>query len=275
MSPCLVVLTDFFAVSNRALSYAAGLAVPLKAHLLLLHAQHDQLLAPDEFGAYHTWAGEEKTLHALEKLAAAQAVPTEVEFSDNSISDTVREVIGEREVLAVVLGQAGFRHAPPGLVARTAMGVLRRAACPLLLVPAMGWDKFPPRRLLLAVDGDPFSLGPHHGAIYRLLHALQSTLEVVHITDDEHERPTASALLATITQNDLVEDIADAPLHLHERYHARVASGVLTEAAQLEADMLVVVARHRSFMGNLFHRSVTAQLILESPIPVLVLPAED
>jgi nucleotide-binding universal stress UspA family protein len=275
MSPCLVVLTDFFAVSNRALSYAAGLAVPLKAHLLLLHAQHDQLLAPDEFGSYHTWAGEEKTLQALKKLAAAQAVPTEVEFSEESISETVREIIGERQLLLVVLGQPSFEHAPRGLVAHTAMRLLRRAACPLLVVPAMGWDKFPPRRLLLAVDGHPFNIGPHHSAIYRLLHALQGTLEVVHITDDEHERPTASALLATVTQNDLVEDIADAPLHLHERYHARVASGVLTEAAQLEADMLVVVARHHSFMGNLFHRSITAQLLQESPIPVLVLPAED
>ncbi|GAB2849332.1 universal stress protein [Hymenobacter ruber] len=275
MSPCLVVLTDFFAVSNRALSYAAGLAVPLKAHLLLLHAQHDRLLAPDEFGAYHTWAGEERTFHELKKLAAAQSVPTEVAFSDYSIADIVHEVIGERELLAVVLGQPGFEGAPRGLVARTAMGLLRHAACPLLVVPAMGWDKFPPRRLLLAADGDPFNLGPQHHTIYRLLRALHATLEVVHITDDEHARPTASALLATITQNDLVEDPAETPLHLHERYHARVASGVLAEAAQLEADMLVVVARHHSVMGSLFHRSVTAQLIQESPIPVLVLPAED
>jgi nucleotide-binding universal stress UspA family protein len=275
MSPCLVVLTDFFAVSNRALSYAAGLAVPLKAHLLLLHAQHDRLLAPDEFGAYHTWAGEEKTLQKLQKLAAAQAVPTEVECSDDSISETVRDVMGARERLAVVLGQPGFGGAPRGLVARTAMGLLRHAACPLLVVPAMGWDQFPPRRLLLAVDGDAFNLGPQHRTIYRLLRALRGTLEVVHITDDEHPRPTASALLETVTRNDLVEDPTDAPLHLHERHHTRVASGVLAEAAQLEADMLVVVARHHSFMSGLLHRSVTAQLILESPIPVLVLPAED
>ncbi|MGY3089033.1 nucleotide-binding universal stress UspA family protein [Hymenobacter sp. UYAg731] len=138
MSPCLVVLTDFFAVSNRALSCAAGLAMPLKAHLLLR---------------------------------------------------------------------------------------------------------------------------PLHGS-----------REVVRITDDEHERPTASALLETVTRNYLVADTPDAPLHLHERHHARVASGVLTEAAQQAADMLVV-ARHHSFRSGLFHRSVTAQLIQESPIPVLVLPA--
>ena len=268
MLPCIVVLTDFFAVSNRALSYAAGLAVPLKAHLLLLHAQHDQLLAPDEFGEYHTWAGGQKTFYAMEKLAAAQPVPTEIDAA-------VREVLRERELLLVVLGQPGFEGAPVALVPRKAMSLLRRVACPLLLVPAVGWDKFPPRRLLLAVDGKAFTLGAQQSVIHRLLRALQGTLEVVHITDDEHQRPNASALFETIMQNDLVEDTLEEPLPLHERYHARVASGVLEVAAQQEADMLVVVARHHSFMGNLFHRSITAQLIQESPIPVLVLPAED
>ena len=47
MSPYLIVLTDFFAVLNHALSYAAGLAVPLPANLLLLQARHEKLLAVD------------------------------------------------------------------------------------------------------------------------------------------------------------------------------------------------------------------------------------
>ena len=39
--------------------------------------------------------------------------------------------------------------------------------------------------------------------------------------------------------------------------------------------MVVVVARHHSVLGGLFHHSQTARLIQESPIPVLVLPAEE
>ncbi|MCI1188643.1 universal stress protein [Hymenobacter sp. DH14] len=274
MSSCIAVLTDFFAVSNRALSYAAGLPVPLKAHLLLLNAQHDPLLAPEEFGDYQTWTGRQKTFYELEKLASAQSVPTEVDMADEPLSEAVREVLRERDLRLVVLGQPGFENAPPDLVARTALGLLRRVACPLLVVPAAGWDQFPPRRLLLAVDGEPFELGPQHGAVYRLLRDFGGTLEAVHVTDDEHARPTAGALLETITQNDFVADTRDAPLHLHERYHPRVVDGILAEAAQLAADMLVVVARHRSFMGSLFQESTTARLIQESSIPVLVLPAD-
>ena len=49
----------------------------------------------------------------------------------------------------------------------------------------------------------------------------------------------------------------------------------LAEAARQDADLLIVVARQQSLLGSLFHRSITAQLIAQSPLPVLVLPAED
>ena len=58
-------------------------------------------------------------------------------------------------------------------------------------------------------------------------------------------------------------------------YDATVVGGVLAEAARQEADVLVVVVRRHSLLGSLFHSSVTAQLIQESTIPVLLLPAED
>lgn len=80
MAPSLVVLTDFFAVTNRALSYAAGLAVPLKANLLL-HVRHNELLAPAAFSSRSTPEGAQKTFYALEKLAAEQPVTAEVDIS--------------------------------------------------------------------------------------------------------------------------------------------------------------------------------------------------
>ncbi|SMB99195.1 hypothetical protein SAMN00120144_0064 [Hymenobacter roseosalivarius DSM 11622] len=38
--------------------------------------------------------------------------------------------------------------------------------------------------------------------------------------------------------------------------------------------MLGVVARRHSLAGTMFHWSITAQIIQESPIPLLLLPAE-
>ena len=272
MAPSLVVLTDFLAVSNRALSYAAGLAVPLGAHLVLLHVRHDGLLAPEEYGSRHTRRDERRTTHALEHLAAEQPVPTEVDISVDFLPDAVREVVERHQPLLLVLGRPGSATVPEEIVTSTAMDLLRYAPCPLLVVPTVGWDTALPRRLLLAVDGQPFRLGPHQDVLRRLLHATEGTLDVVHVTDDAHARPGAS-VLAAVRAHDLVDDLPTS--RLHEVYQPTVMGGVLQEAARLQADLLVVVARRHSLLGSLFHRSATAQLLQESAVPVLLLPAED
>jgi nucleotide-binding universal stress UspA family protein len=273
MAPSLVVLTDFFAVTNRALSYAAGLAVPLKANLLLLHVRHNELLAPAAFSSRSTPEGELKTLYALEKLAADQPVTAEVDISEFSLAEAVEEAVQHRQPLLLVLGRAGADTQPLDLVTETAMQLLRQVPYPLLVVPAAGWDVFPPRRLLLAVDGQPFSLVEYQDVLSQLLQATHATLDVVQVIKDGETTPNPAAVLDSIRTNDLVSTLEDSSLH--QVYQNTIVGGVLQEAARQQADMLVVVARRHSLLGGLFHRSVTAQLLRESAIPVLVLPAED
>lgn len=273
MNSSLVVLTDFFAVSNRALSYAAGLAVPLQAHLVLLHVRHDGLLAPEQYRSHHTRQAEQHTTYALQQLAAQQPVPTAVEVTEEFLPDAVKEAVVRHHPLLLVLGRPGSATTPEEVVVSTVMDLLRHAPYPLLVVPTVGWDAFPPRRLLLAVDGQPFRLYDHQDVLHRLLRATDGTLNVVHVTDDAHARPADAAVLQTVSASGLVDPLPAGSLH--EVYQPTIVGGVLQEAAQQQADMLVVVARRHSLLGGLFHRSVTAQIIQESPIPVLLMPAED
>ncbi len=151
------------------------------------------------------------------------------------------------------------------------MDLLRHTPYPLLLIPQAGWDAFPPRRLLLAVDGEPFRLVEYHDVLGQLLHATQGTLSLVQVTANGETAPSAAAVLDTIRTNNLVNELANTSLR--QVHQSTVTGGILQEAAGQQADMLVVVARHHSLVGGLFHRSVTAQLLRESAIPVLVLPA--
>ncbi|TGE23888.1 universal stress protein [Hymenobacter aquaticus] len=273
MAPSLVVLTDFFAVSNRALSYAAQLAVPLGAPLVLLHVRRDGLLAPEEYHARHTRQGESQTTHALQHLAAEQPVPTEVDISDSFLPDAVQQAVRHHHPLLLVLGRPGSATTPQEVITSTAMDLLRNAPYPLLVVPTVGWDSFPPRRFLLAVDGQPFRLCSHQDVIRRLLEATQGTLDIVHVTDEEHARPGAAEVLEEIRANELADELTES--QVHDVSQRTAVGGILQEAGRLEADVVVVVARRHSLLGSLFHRSITAQVLQESPIPVLVLPAED
>lgn len=273
MTPSLLVLTDFHAVPNRALSYAAGLAVPLKADLLLLHVRHDELLAPEAYGdSYHTWRGEQKTAYALQDLATSQPVPTEVDISDEALPYAVRQAVRHRHPLLLVLDRPDPAITAEELVVSTALNLLSRVPYPLLLVPRADGDACPPRRLLLAVDEQPFGLRPYQDLLRQLLAATQGTLDVVHVAYTEHGSASPAVVLGTVRENDLVDALADSSLH--RVYYPTVVEGLLQEAARLEADLLVVIARPHGFFGRLFHESVTARLLRESPIPVLVLPAE-
>ena len=276
MASPLVVLTDFYAVTNRALSYAAGLAVPLHAQLVLLHVRYDGLPVSEGFDSRHTPPGEAKTKQALLNLAATQTVATTVDVAEGFLPAAVNEAVRRHHPLFVVLARPAAAPEPAELLTSVVQDVLRHAPHPLLLVPTPGEGApFPPRRLLLAVDGQPFTFNDqdHQEVLSQLLHALEGTLDVVHVTDDGQAQPENGAVLATVRANNLVDTFAAS--RLHQVYHSSVVEGVLNEAAHQKADILVVVARRHTLLGSLFHESITARLIEQSPIPVLVLPAED
>ena len=272
MASPLVVLTDFYAVTNRALSYAAGLAVPLQAELVLLHARHDVLLAPFDHRP-STPISEHTTDQALQTLADEQPVLTQVNVSEQDLPEAVREAVRRHHPLLLVLGRPGGADIPVEIMTGTAMDLLSTVPHPLLVVPNPGWEAFPPRRLLLAVDGEPFVLGQHQDVVRQLLQVAAGTLAVVRVANDSHARLGAETVLRTVAANDLAGEVP--PNQFHEVDDRSVVGGVLAEAARQNTDLLVVVARRHSLLGSLFHRSVTAQLIEQSPIPVLVLPAEE
>ena len=123
------------------------------------------------------------------------------------------------------------------------------------------------------MDGEPFILRQHQDVVRQLLQVAGGTLAVVRVVDDSHARLGTETILQTVAANDLTDELP--PSQLYEVYNRSIVDGVLAEATRQGADLLVVVARHHSLLGSLFHRSVTAQLIERSAIPMLVLPAED
>ncbi|WP_187632117.1 universal stress protein [Hymenobacter lutimineralis] len=273
MAPSLVVLTDFFAVSNRALSYAAGLAVPLHAQLVLLHVRHDGLLAPETYSSLHTRQGERQTTQALQQLAAEQPVPAEVDISGELLPEAVAAAVRQHQPLLLVLGQPGASTVPPEEITATALELLRHVPYPLLVVPTVGWDVFPPRRFLLALDGQPFRLFPQPDVLRQLLAATAGTLAAVQVAGAEAASADPGAVLETIRVNSLVDELPVGKVYTVAQ--SNVAEGILQEASRQAADVVVVVARRHSLLGSLFHHSVTAQLLRECPVPVLLLPAED
>ncbi|OON69933.1 universal stress protein [Hymenobacter sp. CRA2] len=262
----LIVLTDFFPAAHRALAYAAQLLAPLRARLVLLHVRP----RPDTGQPAVTNLSPEAVALALGCLSDELAVPVVAEVGAGSLPEAAADAVRRHHPALLVLGRNANSPLPDEALADAAGALLRAAPCPLLVVPAAAGPA-PLRRLLLAVDAEPFSLGEHAGTARQLLHALHADLTLWHCA------PTAPAEVTmfadSVLRTGLTIDLP--PVRTCFVTAGDPAAALLAALSSGAYDAVALVARPRSVWGRLFHRSVTAQVLRRSPVPVLVLPAVD
>lgn len=271
MTPTLLILTDFFAGANRALDFATNLAQPLGARLVLLHVHRDSVLDPERLTGKLSNLSQEAMRIALNNLTSNLMVPAVAEVGVGLMEEVVFDAVQRHRPVLIVLSRPQDSATPDELVTTTALNLLRRSPYPLLVVPPSALKNTPPQRVLLAADGGKFNLGTHMGSARDVFNALQVQLTVLHVTESA-TRHTARQAWESVVHTGLTRDLPTVgTCHV---CHAEPAEGILAAVQEQQADLLAVIARPHTFLGHLFHRSVTAQLVLHSPIPVLVLPTE-
>ncbi|MFD2787426.1 universal stress protein [Hymenobacter rubripertinctus] len=270
-TPSLLILTDFFRAADQALAYATNLAKPLGARLVLLHVRRDSLLDPEMFTGQLSNLSKEATALALSRVADDLAVPMTVEIGHGRVAFAVADVVSRHHPLLIVLGRPDYSATPDELVQTTALDILRTAPYPMLIVPHTVSSPALPRRVLLAVDGEDFTIGPHAGAMRHLTRTLGVELTVLHVAPDAATDVSEEEVLNSVRRTGLGVDLP-VPMRFRRTVAARPADGILHAAQAGDTDLLVMLARPRSFWGKLFGRSVTAEVLLASTVPVLVLP---
>jgi nucleotide-binding universal stress UspA family protein len=126
--------------------------------------------------------------------------------------------------------------------------------------------------MVLAVDSNELDLPEKAKVVDQLLGNLHCKLAIMHVSRAEsHAEAAGRRAVYEVRRSGLAALPDEETAHLV--CNADAATGILQGADELEADLLVIVARPHSWVGSLFHRSVTAQVIKKSTIPVLVLPA--
>ncbi|WP_133272961.1 universal stress protein [Hymenobacter radiodurans] len=271
MKPAILVLTDFFAGANRALALATAIAQPLGARLVLLHVERTSLLDPELLTGEVAVQSKEDTDLALDHLIRDLPVFAEAEVASGRVEEAVLESTKQHNPIMIVLSRPPDENTPDELVTTTALNLLKMSPYPLLIVPPHMQSVGVPKRIVLAADGDGFELSEHAAPIRDLFNALQIDLTVVHITESATRHTTRQAI-QTVERTGLTRDLPQVhPCHV---CHADAGDGILQAVAEQRADILVMIARQHRFLERLFRSSVTGEMILHSPVPVLVLPAQ-
>ena len=276
MNPSIVVLTNLSEAAEKAARYATVLGAPLYAHVALLHFYHDPVMLAPEL-AVVTVAQPDRNYAdaAAEMQALAQRLPgpAEVMVSALPMPDAVAEAVQRYHPLLLAMGLSPERDFLDELLHNLVLPVLRATHQPLLLVPEAAPAPLVPRRVLLALDVEPFRLNKAAKKLVPLLAAWQAAYTVTHVVDGhEPVTPPHRLALADVRASDVVPP--DASLWLYQGPDATAADGIMQALVDTQADLVVLIARPRSFLGCRFHHSVTAEVLRRSPVPVLLLPAE-
>ncbi|UOQ76486.1 universal stress protein [Hymenobacter sp. 5516J-16] len=273
MAASFLVLTDFTPAADHALRYAAALAAPAQATLVVLHIRRETLLDPEAFTGTIRHMSEGEIAAALQERVQPLKVSATVESAVDGVEGAVADAVRRHAPALVILGKPDTETTPDELVSSTSLKLLRATRTPLLVVPVASQAPVPPHCVTIAADNSPIELKVQSAGVQVLLEQLQPHLTVTHVAEPENSDSCAQAFEAVVASG-LTKGTTFRVL-CHSIRHRRIAAGILLAAAETKADLLVLIARRRSFLGQLFNRSVTSQVVLHGQLPILLLPAMD
>lgn len=271
MLPTILVLTDFSAAADHALRYAEGLAGSLGAALVLVPVDAPlPLLTPEWAATEHLHSGEQVAGRGL-ATPPRHRLTAVADTGAGALVEAVMKAAGQQQTILLVVGRPDARGLPAELVAATALDLLRATPYPLLVVPHNTPASVPPRNVLLAADGAPFTIEPAAEPICRLLNSPAVRLTVVYVADGTTTLGSTTGALNAVCLAGLVSE--RATIIPHRVTNVDPAAGILATVPTLRSELVVLLARPHQMPEGVFHHSVTAEVIRCSPIPVLIVPA--
>ncbi|QNE38571.1 universal stress protein [Hymenobacter sp. NBH84] len=269
----LLVLTDFSPAADHALAYADALAVQLRATLVLLHVQRTSLFDPEALTGSLSPLSEGEIATALLQRRDKLSVPVITEATVARVAEAADAGVRRYQPALLLLGRPAATKGSPEVVAQTtALKLLGHLPCPLLVVPESAPIPMPPQCVAIAADNQPFSLLPQANDMVAWLHQLPSRFTILHVAEPEDNDSTAVACQHVLDSGLLP---TDSRPHHHGVRHLSIADGVAQGAKEIEADLLVAQVHRHTWLGDLFHHSVTARLVQRATLPVLLLPIND
>jgi nucleotide-binding universal stress UspA family protein len=277
MNSSILLLANLPEAAAHTARYAAAFGCPLGLRLVLLHCYLYPVLSEPELLTAATEEldlNEAETMTALRALARSLPGTTEVLEASGIVLDDMAAAIGRYQPLLLAMGLGPDQGLLDELLRSQVLPVLRDTRRPVLLVPAAATAAGPPRRVLVAVDGEPFTPNAAGQAVAPLLASWAAAYTVAHILPSPDEAARSSHLaLADVRASGLLPP--EAPVRLYQQIYSSPVAGIAQALADTQADLLVLIARPRSFLGALFHRSVTAAMLRHCQVPILLLPAAE
>ena len=257
MKNTILLLTDFSQHARNAIYYALSAFHPEDYQYILLHC----------YPRIHTTADVNISLSEKMRQESYASLEAEANIIRNHtglsiqfekmaylgfLNEAVNDVAKEKHPDLVVMGTKGETGLPAILLGSHASSLIKATNIPLLIVPEDAQFRGL-HEIILAADIKTLAKPEHLEPLSELADLFDSTLTVVNVIKDE--------------THDTVDDKLNFK-HIHDH---NVEHGIAQFVHDHPCDLLVVVERSRSFILDLFHKSVSKNLALHAETPLLIL----
>ena len=273
----ILVPIDFSDTSKDAFLYAQSF-VEENANFMVLHAYH-----PQADPAYPYLQGTTESFYKKKETDLKAFAVTNHPSTDGSLLvDTfvsplfkiglAGDVIVEeskKETDLIVLGRTGTNSVFEKVFGTTSTHVAQNAACPVLLVPK-GTVFKGIKKILFATNK---AICKETGLLQQLLATVGSYRPEIHFVQVKNDLFNYYQLENEVEQlSDFFKKNAPGITFKIKNINSDYALAGLHEYAKEQGvDMITIATEHRDTLGQLFHRSMTKRMVLNSEIPLLVI----
>lgn len=269
----ILLPTDFSDASINAIDYAIKLYENHKEEMsfVFMHAVFVHGTTVDTIRSKEDVLLSEAT-RKLEQLCQKyqEKHPNAGKFSIEArlgeVSYQVKQLVEEQGFDLIVMGTKGASGLKKVLIGSNATEVLKNRNCPTIIVPHQA-PKLPITKILYACD---FTEIDHEldflvqfakvlGAEVHLVHFYPEALSEVGVDVKE-------------TRAKLVKQYGYDKIKLFAEMENRVVDGILRYAEENKADLVVMFTEERSYLNELFGKSMTKELAFIAAFPLMAIP---
>ncbi len=269
----ILVPYDFSESSETALAYARELARTFNGELILLCVNHYPVMSPEVgLSAFTYQDAREDSLKALETVASKikngndLLVQTYSEMGD--VSDQINSMCEKQKVDLVVMGISGHGNKfIKTLAGSSAIAVSKGTRFPVLIVPPGVMFKKPGRIAYACNYGDDVAHPATLNKVKDFCKLFEADLHLIHIVPENHPVKHTEVVIENYLEHKLEESVHRTFI-VTEKKASESLIGMLKSNL---VDLIVIEPKKHNFFENLFHHSVTTELVFHSPVPVLTI----
>ncbi len=178
---------------------------------------------------------------------------------------TIDRIIEEHGVDLLVIGTTGATGITEHVLGSNASNIMQSIKKPVLLVPndcKIGHTN----KVVFASDLKELESSESLETIYEAVNAMDLDVHILNLlTKDLHQEESEQEIsrITGLFKNREPE--------FHFRKITEAEDDILDFCHEIQADLLVVIARDYGFFGNLLHRSLSRKLSMHTDLPLLVL----